>query len=371
VTEAYSNLLNRPEIAFPRELLARVVAGRRVLITGAAGSIGTSLARQVQRFEPECLALLDSHEASLFRLGQALERPAIDRSVRYILADLRDRQKLAQIIEAMAPELIFHLGAYKQVPLSEANVDQVVAVNVLATVDLVALAAKQTGAVVVYPSTDKAVQPPSVYGATKRIVERYCQSVADEATGLAIRLLRLVNVAGTAGSVVEVFTRQIAAGLPISVTDRRMDRYWMTMAEATQLLLATAGRERFGGIHLLDVGAPVPLIETVQRLATQLRPGAGEPEVRLVGIRPGERLHELLHYPDERRRPTELPGLDVLELPPATLSAADWRVAFGEVRERLLTATPALLRDWLFRAAGASQPAELRLGGDCVGEGAP
>jgi FlaA1/EpsC-like NDP-sugar epimerase len=371
VTEAYSHLLNRPEIAFPRELLANVVAGRRVLITGAAGSVGTSLAREVQAFEPACLALLDSHEASLFRLGLALERTATGRPARYLLADLRDRSKLAQVIETIAPDLIFHLAAYKQVPLAEANVDQVIAVNVLATADLLTLAAKQNGAVVVYPSTDKAVQPPSVYGATKRIVERYCQSVADEGTGPGIRLLRLVNVAGTAGSVVEVFTRQIAAGLPISLTDRRMDRYWMTMAEATQLLLATAGRHRFEGIHLLDVGVPIPLVETVQRLAIRLRPGAGEPEVRLVGVRPGERLHELLHYPDERRRSTELPGLDRLELPPATLSATDWHLAFGEVREQLLDTTPAVLRRWLFRAAGASQSAELRLDAERVGEGAP
>jgi O-antigen biosynthesis protein WbqV len=360
---SFAALLNRAEIAFPSATLREAVGGRRILVTGAGGSIGSALAARLITLEPAALVLVDSHEASLFRLGNLLSASGSGFPAQYVLADLRDRAKLDRLFGAAAPDVVFHLAAYKQVPLSEQNVDAVIDVNILATVDLIDLAAAHAVATFVYPSTDKAVVPPSVYGASKRVVERVIQARALQGDRPALRLLRLVNVAGTQGSVVEVFSRQIQAGQPVTITDLRMDRYWMTMAEATGLALVTSGRRQFEGIHLLQVGAPVPLVETVGRLAELVQPGGPAPEIREMGIRPGERLHELLSYPDERCRATDVAGLDVLELPPPVISAAEWDAALHVIRDRLLDFPISRLRSWLFGAATAASAQALASAG--------
>lgn len=355
MSETWAELLERPEIEFGPELAREIIAGRRVLITGAAGSVGRALARTVAEAAPASLILLDWHEASLFHLEQALSaQPTVPGRPRprYLLADARDRRKLDRLLRREPVDLIFHLAACKHVALGEANPDQAVSVNIGGTLDLFRLAAEHDVTTFVYPSTDKAVSPSSLYGATKRVVERSLPALAEE-TGPAVRIVRLVNVFGTQGSVVETFAGLIRAGQALTITDERMDRYWMTMAEANRLLLAAAGRPSFEGLYLLDVGAPIPIVETARKLYRILR-GDGEPALRIVGARPGERLHEYLAYPDEELRPTNRPGLQVAVTPRSTIGAATWLAEIRRLLDDLYDLDPARVRERTFELARAT-----------------
>jgi O-antigen biosynthesis protein WbqV len=351
LTETWSFLLERPEISFPRSALAPVLVDRRVLITGAAGSVGTALCHLTAGFDPKQLVLLDSHEASLARLGRELEQLDVRPRPRLVLADVRDGRKLRQVLKCYGADVVFHLAAYKQVPLGESNVDQVLDVNVLGTANVVAASRELSAATVVYPSTDKAVLPASLYGATKRIVERFLSAHALAPAAPPVRIVRLVNVFGTQGSVVEIFARAIALDRPLTITDPAMDRYWISMGEAMQLIVAAAGRPRFEGIYLLDAGAPVPIVRTAERVYRHLRPGKGEVPLQVIGSRPGERLHEILNYPGERVRSTDLAGMLVAEPPSSTVPLAAWHDELAELSQRLLELEPGALRAWAFRAA--------------------
>lgn len=301
-------LLERPPVTFDDDDLGEAVAGRRILVTGAGGSVGSALTRLLAALRPAELTCLESHEPSLFHLRNRLLASHPDVACRWALADVRDERKLAAVFRECRPEVVFHLAAYKHVHVGEENVDQAIGVNVLGTVGLVRQAARAGVRAIVYPSTDKAVNPPSVYGATKRAVERYAALLAATGNATQLRVVRLVNVFGTQGSVVETFARQIVAGEPLTVTDPRMTRYWMTMREAVSLLGWAAGAERREGPYILKVGQPVPPEVTARRLARLLRP-ASEPTIRYVGSRPGERLHEELAYPYESLEPSPHPGV--------------------------------------------------------------
>ena len=351
-------LLERAPIAFDEAALADRLAGRRILVTGAGGSVGSALVDLLASLGPAELVLLESHEPSLFHLRNRLltARPGV--SYRWTLADVRDERKLATTFRQWRPEVVFHLAAYKHVPLGEENVDQVVGVNVLGTVRLVRQAASAGVETVVYPSTDKAVNPPSIYGATKRVVERYLAEVARGPAGPAIRVVRLVNVFGTQGSVIETFTRQILAGQPLTITDPRMIRYWMTMREAAHLLAWTttiATGEAAEWPFVLKVGEAVPLETTARRLCRLLRPGAGV-SIRYVGIRPGERLYEELTYPYETLEPGPHPGVWAVRdrRGPGAL-APDLAVQLRTLEERLYElGLPELRRRLFALAAGLS-----------------
>jgi O-antigen biosynthesis protein WbqV len=353
VTDSWTIQLERPEVSIPRPRLESALAGRRIVITGAAGSVGMALSHLVNDFAPEKLVLVDAHEASLFRLSREFGANVQKNPPTFVLGDVRDERKMRQVICRYGADVIFHLAAYKQVPSGESNVDQVLDVNILGTANLLGCARERGGVTVVYPSTDKAVLPSSLYGASKRIVERYLHAAALEHPETAIRIVRLVNVFGTQGSVIERFAQQIELQSPISITDLGMDRYWITMAEATQLLVAAASRDQFEGIHLLEVGEPVPILRTATRLHQHLRAGVGEPEIQILGPRPGERLHELLCYPDERPKRTDVDGLLVLELPAPTVSTEDWERALHQLRDDLFRLEPAALKQWAFDAAGS------------------
>ncbi|MGH2459789.1 MAG: SDR family NAD(P)-dependent oxidoreductase [Chloroflexota bacterium] len=353
--ENWAPLLMRPEIQFAREVVESAVRGKRVLITGAGGSIGSALGQTVATFQPERLVLLDSHEASLFRLRQRLEEDAVSEvGAAYVLADLRDRPKVCQVFRRERIDLAFHLAAYKHVPLAEDNLDQVVSVNVLGTLNVVEAAAEFNASTVVFPSSDKAVTALSAYAATKRIVEHVLQSMARESDRPRVRTVRLVNVAGTQGSVIETFVRQALAHLPLSITDPRMDRYWMTMPEAIHLLLAASGRPRLEGLSMLDVGKPVNIAETARRVQALVNPGATPLPPRVTGIRPGERLHEALTYPSERLRETDLPGLLTIETPPSAVGLQTWLDEIRRFRERGYDWEPEELKAWLVRLAAGS-----------------
>ena len=282
------------------------IAGRRVAITGAAGSVGSPLARQVATFGPAELLLLDHHEHTLFRLRQEMGNVG-DVRVRWALADVRDRRKLESLFQAARPEVVFHLAAYKHVPLGEENPDQTV--NLAGTRNVVVAAAGCGAARVVYPSSDKAVNPPSIYGSTKKIAEALALA-ANSRSSTGCSVSRFVNIVGTRGSVVETFAGQIAAGRPLTLTSPEMTRYWITMSEAVRLLVQTAAAHETGVLYMPDPGPPINLVEMARHLFGLLAASDGsECPIRIVGARPGERMHEILLSETESAEPTPYPGI--------------------------------------------------------------
>jgi FlaA1/EpsC-like NDP-sugar epimerase len=287
-------LLGRPEFAGDLALAAEVVRDRRVLLTGAAGSIGSPLAQAVLAAGPAGLVLLDHHEHSLFSLERALGAARPDLS--YELADVRDRPRLERIFNHHRPDMVIHLAAAKHVPYGERFPEGAVAANVLATHSLLQLADQSGVQTFVYPSSDKSVQPPSVYGATKRLAEALIQANAQRRQWAVVRY---VNIIGTRGSVIETFTQQVQADRPLSVTDEGMTRYWISMDEAVWCALLTAQRGSPGDIVIPACGEPMPILETARRLAGWYRPERVPYPINCTGIRPGERLHEVLLSPNE------------------------------------------------------------------------
>lgn len=346
----WTRLLGRSEIHFDVETLKRLMRGRSVLVTGAGGSVGGALADLLPSLGTERIVFLDSHEASLVRLRQRWLSANGSLQAHFVLADVRNDRKISRVFREFTIDTVFHLAAYKQVPLAEDNVDQIIDVNIGGALTVAEVAIAYDAETFVYPSTDKAVNPPSVYGATKRVVERFLVSFARQANRPAFRLVRLVNVFGSQGSLVEVLAHQLASGDPLTITDPAMDRYWITMSEATQLLVAAASRPTFEGIYILDTGEPMRLLETARRVTQLLRPGE-EPEIRIIGARPGERLHEELAYSFESRYPTDLDGLVVLAQPKSVATPDAWVKELHSLLGQSDDTETGELRDRLFQLA--------------------
>jgi FlaA1/EpsC-like NDP-sugar epimerase len=287
-------LLGRPEFNGDLAKAAEVVRGRRVLITGAAGSIGSPLTRTLRDAAPERLILLDHHEHSLFSLERSLD--ASQPGLAFELADVRDARRLRTVFDQHQPEIVFHMAAAKHVPYGERFSEHAVATNVLATHTLLELAKGTNTETFIYPSSDKSVQPPSVYGATKRLAEALVQSSAGQNKWSVVRY---VNIIGTRGSVIETFTQQIVSDRPLSVTDDRMTRYWISMDEAIWCALMAARHAAPAEIVMPACGEPLPIVETARRLADWYRPEQVPYPIACTGMRPGERLHEILLSPNE------------------------------------------------------------------------
>lgn len=300
-------LLDRPTTTFDEAGLNARYAGSTALVTGAGGSIGGALCEELLARGARSLVCVDSHEPSLFRLGLRLRErwPAI--RPRLALADVRQTDLLARLMSDHGVDAVFHTAAYKHVPLAEENADQALAVNVLATLDLADAAIGRGVRDFVYPSTDKAVRPPSIYGATKRLAEIELLRRRTGADGRRVAVARLVNVFGTAGNVIEIFAAQMQAGRHLTVTDRAMTRYWMTRREAVRLMLSAALIADADGPLMIDVGAAAPLLDTARRLAALL--SVPMPPVDEMGWRPGERLTEELTYPEERLVSSDAAGV--------------------------------------------------------------
>jgi FlaA1/EpsC-like NDP-sugar epimerase len=301
-----SVLLGRPEFVGDLPGAAEFVRDRRVLLTGAAGSVGWPVAQALIAACPASLVLVDHHEHSLFSLERALG--AARQGLVYELVDVRDAQRLRRVFDTQRPEIVVHLAAAKHVPYGERFPEHAVSANILATHDLLELCAAADVEIFVYPSSDKSVNPPSVYGATKRIVEALIQL---QVRGCARRwaIVRYVNIIGTRGSVVETFTQQVQADRALSVTDERMTRYWISMDEAVWCVLRTGACAAPGEIVMPACGEPVPLLETARRLAGWYRPERVPYPIACTGIRPGERLNEVLLSSNESFVEGPAPGL--------------------------------------------------------------
>jgi FlaA1/EpsC-like NDP-sugar epimerase len=310
---ALEDLLNRPQVPLDREGMARLVCGQRVLVTGAGGTIGSELVRQVAALAPGELVLLDHSEYALWQIDLEIgeTHPALLR--RAVIADVRDAARIGAAFGEARPELVFHAAALKHVPMMEANPLEALLTNALGT-RIVADAAREAGArAMVMISTDKAVNPTSVMGVSKRLAEMYCQAV-DEAAGMRCVTVRFGNVLGSTGSVVPLFRRQLERGGPLTVTHPEMQRYFMTVREAVELVLqatvvAVANGHR-AGIFVLDMGRPVKILELARQMIrlAGLRPDE-DIAIRFTGLRPGEKLHEELFHGEEPPVPTGHAGL--------------------------------------------------------------
>ncbi|MBB3174311.1 O-antigen biosynthesis protein WbqV [Endobacter medicaginis] len=317
---AIEDLLNRPEVVLDRAGLSRLVAGRRVLITGAGGTIGSELTRQIAALGPSAMLLLDQSEYALWQIsietGEAA--PLVER--REVIADIRDAARIDTLFRDFAPELVVHAAALKHVPIVEANPLEGILTNVCGTRNVVDAARRAGARAMVLISTDKAVYPSSLMGATKRLAEIYCQaldgvSMSETVPGMRIVTVRFGNVLGSSGSVVPLFRRQLARGGPLTVTHPDMTRYFMTVPEAVSLVLqasalGTRTETTAGAIFVLDMGAPVRIVDLARQLIrlAGLRPEIDIPIV-FTGPRPGEKLHEELFHGAEPPVPTGHPGL--------------------------------------------------------------
>jgi O-antigen biosynthesis protein WbqV len=339
---AIEDLLGRPQTVLDRVAMKALVEGRRVLITGAGGTIGSELVRQVSDLGPARLVLLDASEFNLYSIDLEVgeRHPSLPR--RPVLADVRDRAGLDALLADERPQLVFHAAALKHVPMAEAHPVEAVLTNVIGTRNL-AEACRTVGvAVMVLISTDKAVNPTSVMGATKRLAESYCQALdiveGGKAGGTRYVTVRFGNVLGSTGSVVPLFQRQLAAGGPLTVTHPDIQRYFMTVREAVELVLqasvlgAGGDAASSGKIFVLDMGDPVRIQDLARQMIrlTGLRP---DKDVKIVftGLRPGEKLYEELFHAAEPLQATAASG--ILLADPRTTDHAFLARAMDELDE--------------------------------------
>lgn len=311
---AIEDLLGRPQAVLDRDSMKALVHGKRVLITGAGGTIGGELVRQVAAFEPAQLCLLDSSEFHLYEIDLQVQEqhPALDRQAE--LADVRDRRRVDAVFAGFAPELVFHAAALKHVPMVENHPDEGVLTNVVGTRNVAEACRRHEVDTMVLISTDKAVNPSSVMGATKRLAESYCQAldlVEGRQGGTRYITVRFGNVLGSTGSVVPLFQRQLARGGPLTVTHQDMTRYFMTVREAVELVLQASalgsrGDREEGKIYVLDMGEPVRILDLAKQviLLAGLQPDK-DIEIEITGIRPGEKLSEEVLHRSEQLVPTE------------------------------------------------------------------
>jgi FlaA1/EpsC-like NDP-sugar epimerase len=301
------DLLRREPIQTDLEQVRALATGETVLVTGAGGSIGSELCRQLARLDPARIVLLGHGENSIFDILHELERLAPSVICVPVIADVRDRDRIHAVFEQYAPYAVFHAAAHKHVPLMEANPGEAVTNNVLGTQNVAELAAEFGAEHFVMISTDKAVRPTNVMGATKRVAEQIVQQIA-ETRGKNFVAVRFGNVLGSRGSVVPTFLRQIRQGGPVTITHPEMRRYFMTIPEAVQLVLQAGAIGRGGEVFVLDMGEPIKIVDLASDLIqlSGLEVGT-DIDIKFSGTRPGEKLYEELFFNSENAAPTSHP----------------------------------------------------------------
>ena len=300
-----ADLLERPEVTAKLENVARLLAGKIVLVTGAGGSIGSELSRQIATFAPRQLIITDNSEFQLYTLHTGLRDDRPDLAVTMRIMDVRDRARVNEVLAEYRPEVVFHAAALKHVPIVEENPVEAIKTNLLGTRNVADAALANEAATFVMISTDKAVNPTNIMGATKRAAEAYCQALDLNSKHTRFKTVRFGNVLGSNGSVVPRFQEQIAAGGPVTVTHPNIVRYFMTIPEAVRLVLhasahAIRSQGERGKIMVLDMGKPVRILDLAERMIqlAGYKPGS-DIEIVFSGLRPGEKLYEELFDPSE------------------------------------------------------------------------
>ena len=367
---ALEDLLGRPQAVLDREAMARLIRGRHVLVTGAGGTIGSELARQIAVLAPARLILLDNGEFLLYAIDGELRERFPGLAIQPLLGDVRDRRRVDAVMASERPEIVFHAAALKHVPMVEANPVEGVLTNVIGSRNVAEAARTHGTALLVMISSDKAVNPASVMGATKRLAESICQALdLDEAwrrrvqpgpgSGTRIVTVRFGNVLGSTGSVVPLFTRQLAAGGPLTVTHPEVSRYFMTVREAVELVLEASATDPTGDrgargdgmrgkIFVLDMGEPVRIVDLARQMIrlAGLRPER-DVKIEFVGLRPGEKLHEELFHDAEAMAPTRNPALRLAA--PRTADYAVLARSIDELEEQARAGNAARVLDLLHR----------------------
>lgn len=302
------DLLERESIKLDNSNIIREVSGKTVMVTGAAGSIGSEICRQLTQYQPERIIMVDQAESPMYDLQFELRnnepyKALVDRMV-FVIANIKDKPRMQQVFDEYHPQIIYHAAAYKHVPFMEENPYEAILVNVFGTKNIADLAVEHHAEKFVMISTDKAVNPTNVMGATKRMAEIYIQSRETETHFVTTRF---GNVLGSNGSVIPLFKKQLAAGGPLTVTHRDIIRYFMTIPEACNLVLEAGAMGKGGDIFIFDMGAPVKIYDLAKKMI-QLS-GLKNIEIKEIGLRPGEKLYEELLATKENTLPTYHPKI--------------------------------------------------------------
>ncbi|HET6813924.1 MAG TPA: polysaccharide biosynthesis protein, partial [Actinomycetota bacterium] len=363
------DLLGRQQVDTDLDAVKAMLRNRRVLVTGAGGSIGSEIARQVANFGPAALVLLDHDETHLHDVVMSLDEyreellqatGVIDLAgagmeLETVLADIRDRERVFSVFVKHRPEIVFHAAAHKHVPVLEGHPAEALATNVLGTANLADAAVANGVGHFVLISTDKAINPVSVMGTSKWLAEQVVRSLQDHGQSV-LCAVRFGNVLGSRGSVIPTFFRQIARGGPVTVTDPRMTRYFMSVQEAVQLVLQAAALSTGGEVFTLDMGEPVRILDVAERLIrlSGRIPGRDVPIV-ITGARPGEKMVEDIVAPEEEQLPSGHPSI-VVSRPPVPGRAVVHR-ALAELEYLSLEGSPAELASRMkAMAAGPMHP---------------
>jgi FlaA1/EpsC-like NDP-sugar epimerase len=302
-----SGLLGRREVSVVRPSSRSIVEGRRVLVTGAGGSIGSELCRQVRGIGPALLVALDHDESNLHTMQLDLDGHALLDSDELVIADIRDAARIRQVFRDVRPDVVFHAAAHKHLPLLERHPCEGVKSNVMGTANLVDAALETRAERFILVSTDKAADPTSVLGATKRLAEMILQARAGAPTRFAS--VRFGNVLGSRGSFLPGLAEQLATGVPVTVTHPDVTRFFMTAEEAVGLVIEAAAMAARGETFVLDMGEPVRILDLVHQFAALVRVDERDLHIRFTGLRPGEKLAEALFSEGEERRATGHPRI--------------------------------------------------------------
>ncbi len=307
-------LLDREEIRLDSKKIKAQLTGKTILVTGAAGSIGSEIARQVIEYRPAKLVLLDIAETPIYHLELEFTKHPYLKNIEFVIADIRNEERMRNVFETFKPDIIFHAAAYKHVPLMEHNPSEAILANVAGTKTLADLACEYNLQKFIMVSTDKAVNPTNVMGASKRIAEIYVQTLNRKGNTRFITT-RFGNVLGSNGSVIPLFTKQIQNGGPITITHPDITRFFMTIPEACQLVLEAGAKGQGGEIFVFDMGEPIKILDLAKKMIqlSGLKLGV-DIQIVFTGLRPGEKLYEEVLATEENTLPTDHPKIMIAKV---------------------------------------------------------
>lgn len=350
------DLLGRPPVSLEGESIRKMIEGRRVLVTGGGGSIGSELCRQIYEFNPEVLILVERCEPLAFLIGEEIHRTGRDTPFRMYVADILHTEGMRRLFEEHRPEIVFHAAAHKHVPLMEQQPLEAVENNAMGTAGLADLAIQNQVDRFVMISTDKAINPTNVMGVSKRLAECYLRQLNDaEGSRTRFMAVRFGNVLGSSGSVVPTFKSQIANGGPVTVTHPEVTRFFMTIPEAVGLVLQASTMGKGGEIFVLDMGQPIKIIDLARQLIqlSGFQPDV-DIEIKITGLRPGEKLYEELTHLSEEVTPTEHPR--ILQMKASASAQKITRSQLETLLSEMAVSTPSDMKNLLQQLVSEYQP---------------